>query len=439
MRNQMKIWQLVMGCVICLGIISSMFMSRITVSSGRMIDCVMNIANDMADQYREKIEDDDWGEDIEDALEDRKEDLKEDVEEALGSKKITRSSAQLMLASKRGVEKFLQDLSGKEEFDSDKEKEMVDKLHGALFWPRVMLIVIYVLPILLIVLYILTYLRGWKNLLAVVSTWVYFLLAAVSNLVWYIFIPSIGAKKLADVVGNSAGGFGFAYSMIKGSIKDILSSAIRHMLVSFTGLGIWIFTIGSVLLLVYSFLLMLAKNKAPVIGMRDGGAFTGDSSGMGDGLWDNGNGLGNDIFPAAGSYQDIPIMEDVGQNDNSNMMTHYGGEEYPAVQGMVSISGKIRITRGTMAGAEITCMPGEQIVVGRDPAVSDLILSHAKVSRKHFVIQYTEETDQYEIFCFSDNGIYLSSGGKIGKGQHANLARGTGIMMADGEEAMSLE
>lgn len=449
MKNQMKMWQLVMGCVLCLGIISSVFMSRITVTSGRMVDCTMNILEDAIDQYKKTAKDDELVENIEGYLKDQKADMKENAEKQLGNQKITRSSLQLIFASKGGVEKFLRDLTGKEDFDGEDEKELVDKLHGALLLPRIMLVAIYILPILLIAVYIVIYLKRWRNLLAIISTWVYFLLAAVSNLAWYLLLPSVGGKRLANAVGDSAAdGLGFGYSLVKGSVEDMMSSAMRHMLTAFTGLGIWVFTIGSILLLVYSFLLLLFRGAASASDMWAEGSGIGVPDGLGtawDESWNQGQyhagGIGN--APAGNGYQDIPIMQDMGQQDSnySNMVTQYGGEPYPAPapSGMAGRQGKIRITRGTMAGAEIACKPGEQIVVGRDPSVSDLVLSHRKVSRKHFVICYTEEADQFEIFCFSENGIQLSNGGRIGKDQHASLARGMAISIADGEEAMILE
>ncbi len=456
MKYQMKGWQLIVGCLVCLGIFLSMFMPRITITSGRWADWSIGILEDAADWYQEKTESE-WADLIGDSLGDRREDIKEDADKLFKNKKINRSSAQLIFAGKEGVYEFLQDITGESEgkFDEldENEKKLVDEIYGALLLPRIMLAIIYILPILLIALYLITYLKGWKKTVAVISTWVYFLLAAASNFAWYIFIPSIGGGRLADVLSKSAKELDFGYSIFKGSIDDMITSGIRRMLVSFTGFGIWFFAICSVLLLAYSFLLMLTKGMAPV-GVWDEGGYSGayDVGVAGDNPWNQnqynqiqynaggnaGNALGGDGVPMGDGYQDIPIMEDNGRQ-NANMVTRYGEETYPLSQAMGNKRGRIRITRGTMAGAEIVCTPGEQIVVGRDPSVSDLVLSHRKVSRKHFVICYNQETDQFDIFCFSENGINLSGGRRIGKGQHASLDRGMGILIADGEETMNLE
>lgn len=367
MKKQMKLWQLTLGYVICVGIIFSMFLSRITISSDRIIDCVTDIMDDISEKYNKQKgeKDSDWSDFLGKTFDkDEKNNLKKNVEKNFGDKKITCSSAQIMFASKHWVEKYVLDITGAEKLGKG-EKLIIGKFYEALFWPRVLLFAIYFLPIVLIILYYLTYWKKWRNFFAIISTWLYVILAAISNILWYFFLPVKGAETLT----------------------------------SFTGGGIWVFMIGSLLLFIYSLLLLLLRDKS----------YAG---------------------------QDIPILEDIIQQRNSNTIDYVNEENNPMKRSVEKA--RIYITKGSLAGGEISCLPGEQIVVGRDPDVADLVLSHPKISRKHFVLQYVEDKDCYQIFCFSKNGIYLSTGEKIGMSQSANIARGTMLALADGEEGMVL-
>lgn len=439
MKKRMRLWQLTLGYVICVGIIFSMFLSRITISSDRIIDCVTDIMDDMSEIYDEQkgAEDSDWADLLGKSFdEDNRENLKRNVEKNFGDKKITCSSAQIMFASKHGVEKYVQEITGAEELGKD-EKVVIAKFHEALFWPRVMLFAIYFLPIVLIVLYYLTYWKKWRNFFAIISTWVYVILAAVSNILWFFFLPGKGAEKITDTLGDSLGNVTgeFTFSLMEGAVEDLLSPMLRHAFTSFTGSGIWVFLIGSVLLFIYSLLLLLLRDTS-FAGQEDSWVGTETE-------YAGNEEAGEEFFPEelAGSlHQDSPMIEDIIQQRNSDRMAYAGGERHPVNREMKlsAEEARIYIAKGSLAGAEISCTPGEQIVVGRDSDVSDLVLSHPKISRKHFVLQYVEDKDCYQIFCFSKNGIYLSTGGKIGMSQSGDIARGTMLIMADGEEEMVL-
>jgi pSer/pThr/pTyr-binding forkhead associated (FHA) protein len=90
-------------------------------------------------------------------------------------------------------------------------------------------------------------------------------------------------------------------------------------------------------------------------------------------------------------------------------------------------------------GANIMVNSGEHIMIGRDPAMCQLILSDAMVSRKHCLVSFNAATEQYHIECYSKNGIYLSDNRKILEGQSAEAARGTRLTLADGREVLELE
>lgn len=456
MKKEMTLWQMAAGCLLCALIFSSAFFSRITISPDRVLDCMVSILENMKNKYSDELSDYVDMEDVEKGLDEIKrqskdEDIYKDFEETFGFTKLTCSSFQIMFASEGSVEEYLDNLT--EDKGSDEVKELAPKVHSALFWLRVMLFVIYLAPILLMLLYVLSYRNRWKKTAAIFGTWAYFLFAALSAILWFFIIPNIGAGKLVDGAGKSVSGLGgglgmgmaFLGSSIKGLVRPMLRSAVFH----FTGMGEWIFLIGSVLIFLYSFALLFMGKGGSIspaaaggkpVGRKPAGGSVADDDFFLDDI------LENNISPEEPDWdldRSIPIMGNRASMRNPDMMT-YSGEQTAYVnrrgQAMPPADkGTIRIVKGSLRGAEITCNPGEKIVVGRDPSSCNLILSHPKISRKHLVIQYAAGSGCYELYCFSKNGVGLSTGGRIGMSQSASIAKGTKLVLADGEEVMVLE
>lgn len=103
------------------------------------------------------------------------------------------------------------------------------------------------------------------------------------------------------------------------------------------------------------------------------------------------------------------------------------------------ITGEIIGVSGTMQGAEIVLNPGENLIVGRDPSVCQLILENAKISRKHFQVGYNQAAEKYHIECYSKNGVHLSDNRTIMAFQGLDVERGTKIVLADGKEVLLLK
>ena len=107
-------------------------------------------------------------------------------------------------------------------------------------------------------------------------------------------------------------------------------------------------------------------------------------------------------------------------------------------------AGSIVIVQGNMQGAEISLSPGEKIIAGRDPAVSSLVLSGAKVSRKHCSIQYSPEKHKYRLRCYSGNGLYYydskgSGRTKLEKDHVAWISYGSMVFMPGDKEILKLK
>lgn len=102
-------------------------------------------------------------------------------------------------------------------------------------------------------------------------------------------------------------------------------------------------------------------------------------------------------------------------------------------------TGTLRGVTGTIAGGILELKEGETIMIGRDPAVCQLILNHPKVSRKHCYVSYHSEQDAYEVVCYSHNGVLVSDGQEIRENERKILSRGVQLIFANGKEMIALD
>ncbi len=104
--------------------------------------------------------------------------------------------------------------------------------------------------------------------------------------------------------------------------------------------------------------------------------------------------------------------------------------------------GKLYGVAGALRGAEIALSGGELIAIGRDPSICQLILANKKVSRKHCTVQYNDRAGNYQIVCYSGNGMMLSGREgnviRLAQGQSINASRGTRLLLAEGAEILLL-
>lgn len=84
---------------------------------------------------------------------------------------------------------------------------------------------------------------------------------------------------------------------------------------------------------------------------------------------------------------------------------------------------------GSAIGSMATLQDDKKFVVGRDPAVCDLVLSDPKVSRKHLEITYVGALNKYRVVDHSSNGTFFSNRTRLVKGQEYYLASATELWL----------
>lgn len=103
-----------------------------------------------------------------------------------------------------------------------------------------------------------------------------------------------------------------------------------------------------------------------------------------------------------------------------------------------SLNGSIHGVLGQYAGCDLEIANGEELVLGRNPAICGLIFSYAGISRRHCGIRYDSGTGMYQIIDYSSNGTELSDGQTAKAGSFVQVRPGTVIFLAGRHEAFRL-
>ncbi|MCF2683524.1 FHA domain-containing protein [Faecalicatena contorta] len=71
--------------------------------------------------------------------------------------------------------------------------------------------------------------------------------------------------------------------------------------------------------------------------------------------------------------------------------------------------------QGEYAGVAFPLKAGDTISIGKNPEISNIVLSDPGISRLHCTITYSESNDNYIVTDHSSNGVYLENGSRLTK------------------------
>lgn len=93
---------------------------------------------------------------------------------------------------------------------------------------------------------------------------------------------------------------------------------------------------------------------------------------------------------------------------------------------------------GNILGAIYRIQNHKEIILGRDPYGSDIVLYGRYASRKHCSVMYIPESNDYKVIDYSSNGCYLNGGGRMEKERPYRLRHGTEIVLGSMENVIKL-
>lgn len=393
----MSICQRIMGILLCILLIVSMFIPRYAIKADKIAEATSSIIEDYMKKTSKKTESilgiAGGIADISGA----KDYITENLNESLEDIKTSYSCFYIAINSPEKV--LYEELGGKKNFrsidkmmdtinkDSSENKEIVLKGMKEYNILRI-LIWIYVFFIILVFAGIMiewfTKLKRWIYL---VFTWCLCSIEAV----YFIVVQFILIQKSASGILNAKGDASSAIeqlSLLGIDIDSLVHQFIKKLVWCLHSSGYYMAVIVSVLFFIWSIWCVICREKELTV-IIDGS-----------------------IQDDTESYV-IPVLTE-------------------------TECGTIRGLEGVFMGADISLGHGEKIFVGRDPSDCQLVLPEPNISRKHFSVEFNQLSGMYHIKCFSSHGLKLSDDIIVAPLQELDVAHGTKIIMAKGQEVLLL-
>lgn len=117
-----------------------------------------------------------------------------------------------------------------------------------------------------------------------------------------------------------------------------------------------------------------------------------------------------------------------------------GGKNPPPPPPPPPFGGYLVGLNGTCAGYEFELTSGEEIVIGKDATVSQVVIDPAykEISRKHVGVSYDIIRNQFRVVDYSSNGTW-ANGMKLTRGQEMYLPHGTELKLANDKNKFLLK
>ncbi len=100
--------------------------------------------------------------------------------------------------------------------------------------------------------------------------------------------------------------------------------------------------------------------------------------------------------------------------------------------------GALICIHGAYLGSIIRIRPEQEIIIGRDGTVSDLIINLPLVSRRHCTLTYHYGIMKYEVMDLSSNGTFINGKNRLHKNESCFLKPGSEICFGDRETVYKL-
>lgn len=91
--------------------------------------------------------------------------------------------------------------------------------------------------------------------------------------------------------------------------------------------------------------------------------------------------------------------------------------------------GKLEVLSGVYQGVQLKLSSAEVLVLGSDPAISQLIFHATGVSGRHCRIQYDVQRQRYLLTDYSREGVYLEDGTRLPMNQVSPIRKGSTIQI----------
>ena len=102
-------------------------------------------------------------------------------------------------------------------------------------------------------------------------------------------------------------------------------------------------------------------------------------------------------------------------------------------------TGLLRCIKGSIAGAEIELLSGQELLIGRSGEYSQLVLAESDISRKHCSVRFQADEQVYYVTDFSTYGVLVNDSHPLAKGLPTRVPLGTTLTLGTGSNVFMLQ
>ena len=404
-------WQIVTGAGLLLLLVITLFLPRIDVTEVKYVDTAVKVNQHAKEQNKKKA----LEAGAEDAIKEfdvggsERKDTLEEVRSRLGDKNVgsksTLALAKWMLTVNKN-DKMLFDVI---QYDAAKKDDVAKSgIKSSLRLNGILLLLPVAAALIVMILVLALRKMVAPGLIGVGA------LTVLSNLLIQFALPGMMWGKISKYIESA--------ECMEGGLFDISGVgkyAISEMSAAFSSWGSMLSLVLGIVLIVMG-VLFLTAFRPKVANDSDDWQFSqenldvfGDNGGMNGGF--------------AGD------MNNVGANGGFT-----GDSTSPYYFETSQPEGRITVVSGEHQGKTFTFRAGEEMILGRDPALSSIVFQYPKVSRRHCGIRFDAASGNYQVTDYSSNGTRLSNGAMVSAGSYTAIAPGTVIYLGNQHEAIQV-
>lgn len=443
-------WQIVTGAGLLLLLVITLFLPRIDVTEVKYVDTAVKVNQHAKEQNKKKA----LEAGAEDAIKEfdvggsERKDTLEEVRSRLGDKNVGSTStlalAKWMLTVNKN-DKMLFDVI---QYDAAKKDDVAKSgIKSSLRLNGILLLLPVAAALIVMILVLALRKMVAPGLIGVGA------LTVLSNLLIQFALPGMMWGKISKYIESA--------ECMEGGLFDISGVgkyAISEMSAAFSSWGSMLSLVLGIVLIVMGILFLTAfrpkaandsddwqfsQENLDVFGDNGGmnGGFAGDVNNVGA----NGGFAGdmNNVGANGGFARDMNNnginggfagdMNNIGANGGFT-----GDSTSPYYFETSQPEGRITVVSGEHQGKTFTFRAGEEMILGRDPALSSIVFQYPKVSRRHCGIRFDAASGNYQVTDYSSNGTRLSNGAMVSAGSYTAIAPGTVIYLGNQHEAIQV-
>ena len=430
-------WQIVTGAGLLLLLVITLFLPRIDVTEVKYVDTAVKVNQHAKEHNKKKA----LEAGAEDAIKEfdvggsERKDTLEEVRSRLGDKNVgsksTLALAKWMLTVNKN-DKMLFDVI---QYDAAKKDDVAKSgIKSSLRLNGVLLLLPVAAALIVMILVLALRKMVAPGLIGVGA------LTVLSNLLIQFALPGMMWGKISKYIESA--------ECMEGGLFDISGVgkyAISEMSAAFSSWGSMLSLVLGIVLIVMGVLFLTAfrpkaandsddwqfsQENLDVFGDNGGmnGGFVGDVNNVGA----NG-GFAGDMNNVGANGGFVGDMNNVGANGGFT-----GDSTSPYYFESPQPEGRITVVSGEHQGKTFTFRAGEEMILGRDPALSSIVFQYPKVSRRHCGIRFDAASGNYQVTDYSSNGTRLSNGAMVSAGSYTTIAPGTVIYLGNQHEAIQV-